>query len=177
MVTCEEARGLHRGQLRWVPPASFDGYRLVRPLGAGSMGLVYLGHDLFLDRPVAIKFIAAAEPDRRLRERFLLEGRALARLIHPHVVLTFRVGEIEGRPFMVSEYVSGQSLDQIEQALPWQRVVEIGIGLSRGLAAVHRAGVLHRDVKPANVVVTADGAVKLIDFGLAKLIGPADGPA
>ncbi|TMQ20789.1 MAG: hypothetical protein E6J90_15595 [Deltaproteobacteria bacterium] len=154
---------------RWVPPASFDGYRILRPLGAGGMGLVYLGHDLLLDRPVAIKFIAGPDPDERRRERFLFEGRALARLIHPNVVLTFRVGEVEGRPFLVSEYVSGQSLDQHERPMPWRRVLDIGIGLARGLAAAHRAGVLHRDVKPGNVVVTAEGTVKLIDFGLAKL--------
>src|SRR5262249_59858715 len=119
---------------RWVPPATFDGYRLMRPLGAGGMGLVYLGHDVLLDRQVAIKFIAGRDPDERRRERFLFEGRALARLIHPNVVLTFRVGDVEGQPFMVSEYVSGRSLGQIGR-LPWRRVLDIGIGLARGLAA------------------------------------------
>lgn len=161
---------------RWIPPASFDGYRLLRPLGAGGMGFVYLGHDLLLDRPVAIKFIAGPAPDQRRRERFLFEGRALARLIHPNVVLTFRVGDVEGRPFMVSEYVSGRSLDQLERTMPWRRVLDIGIGLARGLAAAHRAGILHRDVKPGNVVLTEDGTVKLIDFGLAKLVGDDDEP-
>jgi eukaryotic-like serine/threonine-protein kinase len=163
-------------QRRWVPPASFDGYRLLRPLGAGGMGFVYLGHDLLLDRPVAIKFIAGPAPDQRRRERFLFEGRALARLIHPNVVLTFRVGDVEGRPFMVSEYVSGRSLDQLERTMPWRRVLDIGIGLARGLAAAHRAGILHRDVKPGNVVLTEDGTVKLIDFGLAKLVDDDDEP-
>jgi serine/threonine protein kinase len=157
--------------LRWVPPASFDGYRILRPLGAGGMGMVYLGHDVLLDRLVAIKFIAEPEPDQRRRQRFLVEARALARLIHPNVVLTFRVGDVEGRPFLVSEYISGQSLDRLERRMPWRRVLDIAIGLARGLAAAHRAGILHRDVKPANVVVAPGGAVKLIDFGLAKLVG------
>ena len=124
----------------WVPPAAFDGYRLVRPLGAGAMGRVYLGHDLLLDRPVAIKFIAAQDPDARRRERFLLEGRALAKLVHPNVVLTFRTGETEGQPYLVSELVTGRSLDQLELPLPWRRAVEVGVGLARGLAAAHRAG-------------------------------------
>ena len=162
---------------RWVPPASFDGYRILGQLGSGGMGMVYLGHDLLLDRQVAIKFIAD-EPDERREQRFLFEGRALARLIHPNVVLMFRIGAVEDRPFLVSEYVSGQSLDQHERPIPWRRVLDIGTGLARGLAAAHRAGILHRDVKPANAVVTVDGTVKLLDFGLAQLAGSDDaGPA
>jgi eukaryotic-like serine/threonine-protein kinase len=154
----------------WVPPALFEGYRLVRPLGAGGMGRVYLCHDLLLDRPVAIKFISHADPDGRRRERFLLEGRALARLVHPNVVFTFRVGNVEDRPFLVSEFVAGLSLEQIEKPVHWRRALEIGIGLARGLAAAHRAGILHRDVKPENVMLSSQGDVKLIDFGLATFV-------
>jgi formylglycine-generating enzyme required for sulfatase activity len=162
-------------EVTWVPPALFEGYRLVRPIGAGGMGRVYLCHDLLLDRPVAIKFIARPDPDGHRRERFLLEGRTLARLVHPNVVLTFRVGDVEGRPFLVSEFVAGQSLDHLERPVHWRRALDIGIGLARGLAAAHRAGILHRDVKLQNVMLTPNGDVKLIDFGLATFVSEAAG--
>ncbi len=158
----------------WVPPAVFEGYRLVRPLGAGGMGRVYLCHDLLLDRPVAIKFIAHSDPDGRRRERFLLEGRALARLVHANVVFTFRVGDVEGRPFLVSEFVEGSSLDKLERPVHWRRALDIGMGLARGLAAAHRAGILHRDVKPQNAMLTPENEVKLIDFGLAIFVAQGD---
>jgi formylglycine-generating enzyme required for sulfatase activity len=157
-------------EVTWVPPAVFENYRFIRPLGAGAMGRVYLCHDLLLDRPVAVKFIARSDPDGRRRERFLLEGRALARLVHPNVVLTFRVGDVEGRPFLVSEFVAGQSLDRLSRPMDWQQVLDIGISLSRGLAAIHAAGILHRDIKPQNAMLTPGGEVKLLDFGLATFV-------
>src|SRR5437773_11673354 len=100
-------------QPRWIPSAEFDGYRLVKPLGHGAMGEVFLAHDTFLDRLVAIKFIAAVEPDREQRERFLVEARAAARLQHPNVVTVYAVGEVDRHPYIVSEYVRGQSLDRV----------------------------------------------------------------
>jgi serine/threonine protein kinase/formylglycine-generating enzyme required for sulfatase activity len=154
----------------WAPPGEFDEFQLVRPLGRGAMGVVYLAHDRSLDRQVAVKFIASHRPSPKARERFQTEARAIARLQHPNVVTVFRVGEVDGHPYIVSEYLAGQSLSALPLPLPWRRVVSMGIGLARGLAAAHRQGVLHRDLKPENVLLTTDGEVKLLDFGLAELI-------
>ncbi len=155
----------------WRPPEEFDEYRIVRALGAGAMGQVFLAHDTLLDRPVAVKFLGAGEISSASRERFLIEARALARLQHPNVVTVYRVGELGRRPYLVSEFIQGESLDRIAKPVPWRRVCELAIGLARGLAAAHRRGVLHRDIKPANTIVAAgDAEVKLLDFGLAKLI-------
>jgi eukaryotic-like serine/threonine-protein kinase len=152
----------------WQPPAELDEYRLLRPLGRGGMGSVWLAKDTLLDRLVAVKFVAHT-PDRRTRERFAIEARAAARLSHSNVVTVHRYGEIAGRPYMVSEYIRGNSLDKIAKPIDAERALELGIALARGLAATHRQGIVHRDIKPANAIVTADGDVKLVDFGLAKL--------
>lgn len=160
----------------WKPPEHFEEYRIVRALGRGAMGSVYLAHDSLLDRPVAVKFIAADDPDADTRDRFFVEARAVARLQHPNVVAIFRVGELRGRPYLVSEFLRGESLDHVKKPLEWQRVLQIGIELTRGLAAAHRRGVLHRDIKPANAMLTEDGGVKLLDFGLAKFLDSA-GPS
>ncbi|HEX3480450.1 MAG TPA: alpha/beta fold hydrolase [Kofleriaceae bacterium] len=154
----------------WVPPAELDGFRVVRHLGRGGMGTVYLGHDDVLDRPVALKFLAAAEPSAPARDRFLIEARAIARLQHPNVVGIYRVGEVAGRPYLAYELISGQSLDELPRPMPWPRALELVLGIARGLSAAHRRDVLHRDIKPANVMLSESGEVKLLDFGLAKLL-------
>src|SRR5689334_20939950 len=105
----------------WSPPYEFDEYRLVRILGTGGMGQVYLAHDKLLDRPVAIKFISALRPDSHARKQFLIEARAAARLQHPNVVAVYRIGELEDRPYIVSEFVRGKSLSQAEKPVPWKR--------------------------------------------------------
>ena len=137
------------------------------------MGTVHVARDTLLDRLVAIKFIAALVPDEVARRRFHNEARALARLAHPNVVAIHRVGEIEGRPYLVCELVEGKSLEEQQLPLPVTRVITIGVSAARGLAAVHRHGVLHRDIKPANIILMADGEAKLLDFGLATFADPA----
>lgn len=154
------------GESAWTPPKTFDEYRVLWVLGRGGMGEVYLGHDMLLDRAVAIKFISSIEPDAIAREQFLTEARAAARLQHPNVLTVYRVGEIDGRPFIISEYVRGQNLDRIKRPMPWQRALDMGIGLARGLATAHRRGVLHRDIKPGEAAADSQAAVS---FRSAKL--------
>jgi serine/threonine protein kinase/formylglycine-generating enzyme required for sulfatase activity len=156
-------------QREWQPPPEFDEYRIVHPLGSGGMGRVYLAYDGLLDRMVAIKFIAEVEPNSDARERFLIEARAAARLQHPNVAAVYRVGELDGHPYIITEFIRGASLDTLDLPVPWRRVLELGVSLARGLAAAHRHGVLHRDIKPGNAILADDGEVKLVDFGLAKL--------
>jgi serine/threonine protein kinase/formylglycine-generating enzyme required for sulfatase activity len=156
----------------WKPLQQFDEYVLVRLLGQGSMGRVYLARDTVLDRPVAVKFIGNVAPDADDRERFLVEARAVARLQHPNVVTIYRVGELEGHPYLITEYIAGKSLSELGLPVQWRKVLELGVGLARGLAAAHRHGVLHRDIKLANVVLSDTGEVKLLDFSLAKLLDP-----
>ena len=151
-------------------PREFDGFRIVRLIGQGGMGSVYLGHDTLLDRQVAIKFISHPDPDAEARRRFQVEARAIARLQHPCVVTIYRTGEIEGHPYLVSEFVPGESLDRLPMPIPWRRALEIGYELARGLAVAHQVGVVHRDVKPANVMLSSDGSVKILDFGIASLV-------
>ncbi|MFT3712820.1 MAG: SUMF1/EgtB/PvdO family nonheme iron enzyme [Archangium sp.] len=153
----------------WTPATEFDDYRLLRPLGHGAMGQVWLAHDRVLERQVAIKFLLTETLDLATRERFFAEARALARLQHPNVVAIHRVGETGGHPYLVSEFLEGRTLAALERPLPWRRVLELAVGLANGLSAAHRAGLLHRDIKPANAMLTADGLVKLLDFGIAKL--------
>jgi len=145
--------------------------RIVRELGRGAMGTVFLAHDEVLERAVAIKVLTTSWG---ARDRVLREARTAARLSHPNVASVYAVGEHEGRPYIVSELVRGTPLDALSLPLLPSRLLEVGVGLARGLAAAHRAGVLHRDVKPANAIVGDDGEVKLVDFGVATLEGDAD---
>jgi serine/threonine protein kinase/pimeloyl-ACP methyl ester carboxylesterase/hemoglobin-like flavoprotein len=154
----------------WLPPTELDGFRVIRQLGRGGMGTVYLGHDDVLDRPIALKFLAAAEPNVPARDRFLLEARAIARLQHPNIIGIYRIGEVLGRPYLAYELIPGQSLDKLAKPVPWSRALELALGVARGLSAAHRRDVLHRDIKPANVMLSDGGEIKLLDFGLAKLL-------
>jgi len=147
-------------------------YRIERPLGRGGMGQVYLASDTKLQRPVAIKLLSglfAADPDR-LR-RFHTEARAASALNHPNILVIHDFGDFEGCPFIVSEFVEGQTLRQRMDggAVPVRLAVEIASQVAAALAAAHARGITHRDVKPDNVMLRPDGYVKVVDFGLAKL--------
>ncbi len=135
------------------------------------MGHVYLARDTLLQRLVAVKFMHRHQ-DAVARERFLVEARAAARLQHANTLAVHSIGELDGRPYIVSEFVRGQSLADLDVPLDSRDVLRIGRELSRGLAAAHIRGILHRDIKPANAMRTQGGEVKLLDFGLAKLTHP-----
>jgi serine/threonine protein kinase/tetratricopeptide (TPR) repeat protein len=147
-------------------------YRLVSRLGAGGMGEVYLAHDSKLDRPVALKFLSPelAVHQERLR-RFHQEARAASSLNHPHIVVVHDFGNLDARPFIVTEFVDGQTLGQRlrHESLTIGEVLEIGVQIAGALAAAHARGLVHRDIKPDNVMVRPDGYVKVLDFGLAKV--------
>ncbi|APR82886.1 Serine/threonine protein kinase [Minicystis rosea] len=153
----------------WRPPAVVGKYGIERIVGSGGMGQVYRAWDGDLQRSVAVKFILGIEPDATARQRFMVEARATARIQHPNVLTIYDVKEFDGRPYLVMEFLSGKTLDKITKPVHWSRALEIGVLLSSGLAAAHRSGVLHRDIKPDNAMLTHDGQVKLLDFGLAKV--------
>jgi eukaryotic-like serine/threonine-protein kinase len=146
-------------------------YELERPLGQGATAVVDLARDAELDRPVALKrLLESLVRDDELRARFLREARLAARLAHPNVVRVYDVGEDGGRPFIAMEYVEGETLAELARRrgpLPPDEVVELGVQLCRGLAAAHEAGLVHRDVKPQNLLLRGDGVLKLGDFGVA----------
>jgi hemoglobin-like flavoprotein/predicted Ser/Thr protein kinase len=151
-----------------APPLVFDDFELLRPLGRGTTGRLYLARDTQLGRLVALKFLITDGLGEATRARLSTEARALARLQHPNVVAVFRIGEVAGRGYLAYEYVAGRSLERAGP-MAWPEVLGIGLGMARGLAAAHQRGVLHRDLKPGNVLRSGDGEVKLVDFGLAKL--------
>jgi hypothetical protein len=153
-------------------------YEILGPLGAGGMGEVWRARDTRLDREVAIKVLpeALANDEDRLR-RFDREARALASLNHPHVAQVFGIDQDQQTCFMAMELVPGEDLSALiaRGPLPLDEALDTARQIAEGLESAHEAGVVHRDLKPANVRVTPDGTVKLLDFGLAKSMGPDHG--
>jgi eukaryotic-like serine/threonine-protein kinase len=151
-----------------------DRYHVERPLGRGGMARVDLARDVDLDRLVAVKVLADnLAGDAELRERFVREGRLAARLAHPNVVGVLDAGEVDGLPFIVMEYVDGETLADVvrrEGALPWDRAVGLALQALDGIEHAHAAGLVHRDVKPANLLLRRDGQLKIGDFGIARAV-------
>jgi serine/threonine protein kinase len=146
-------------------------YRLGERLGHGGMGEVFAAHDLRLDRQVALKLLRADLADQDpMRERVLAEARLAARLTHPHVVGVLDTGEQDGRPYVVMERLSGRTLrDELAAGpMPAEHVRDVGLQVLRALSAAHELGIVHRDVKPGNVLDAGVGTWKVADFGIAK---------
>jgi tetratricopeptide (TPR) repeat protein len=139
------------------------------------MGEVYAAYDPDLDRRVALKLIHPdlAARDERARERLLREARVTAKLAHPNIVVVHDVGEVDSRVFIAMEFVDGLTLSAwlAERPRPWREIVDVFVRAGRGLSAAHRAGIVHRDFKPQNVMVGTDGVVRVMDFGLARRLG------
>src|SRR6188508_1363317 len=152
-------------------------YEIVAPLGAGGMGEVFRAHDPRLQRDVAIKIIAphrTGDPDAVAR--MIRESRVVASLEHPNIVTIHDVGEDNGRFFVVTELIEGETLSERLRRgpMPPREAIECAIAITSAMAAAHSRGVVHRDLKPENVMLTAAGTVKVLDFGVAKLIASTD---
>lgn len=177
--------------------ARFGRYEIEFPIGAGGMGELYRARDPQLGRTVALKLLRReADADPSLLDRFEREARAVARLHHPHICALFDVGREQGVPYLVMEYLEGETLAQrlarvapaartsgdssrglrLRGAIPVEQAIDIAVALAQALDHAHRRGIVHRDVKPSNVMLTASG-VKLLDFGLATRPGPNEGAA
>jgi serine/threonine-protein kinase len=149
-------------------------FKLLKKLGEGGMGAVYLAEDTVMDRKVALKVLPKERAnDAAFLTRFRREATAVGRLNHINIVGAYTVGEEMGHHFIVMEYCEGESLDQkLKRAgrLPWDKAVEIAMQVARGLKHAHEHGFIHRDIKPANVIVTPEGVAKILDLGLARSI-------
>src|SRR5262245_27126028 len=159
---------------------TFGAYTVPSRIGSGAMGRVYLAHDSKLDRLVAPKLLPSrfsADADR-LR-RFHAEARAASTLNHPNILVIHDFGDAGGRPFLVTEYVEGRTLRQRIDAgpIPPSEAIGIALQVASALAAAHARGIVHRDVKPENLMLRPDGYVKVLDFGLAKLTALGDAAA
>src|SRR5262245_35141530 len=160
------------------PGARVGRYQILGGLGRGGMGEVYAAYHPDLDRRIALKVVQGGGGNStERRARLLREARAIARLSHPNVVSVYDAGTVGDRVYIAMEFVEGQTVDAWLQSKPrsWREVLDVFIAAGRGLAAAHTAGIIHRDFKPQNVMIGRDGAVRVMDFGLARMAEePAD---
>ena len=150
-------------------------YQIQEKLGEGGMGVVYKALDTHLNRPVALKLLPAdkvSNPERR--KRFVQEARAASALNHPHIVTIYDIASHDRHDFIAMEFIQGKTLDQLQHRknLPLSDTLKYSVQIADALAKAHAAGIVHRDLKPSNIMVTEDGRVKVLDFGLAKLVEP-----
>ncbi len=154
---------------------TISNFKILKKLGEGGMGVVYKAEDTKLERQVAIKFLPreiAAQDD--VKKRFKIEAKAAAALNHPNIATIYQIEEVDDKMFIVMEYVEGQELRQLVKTLgsvPIDDAITYAIQIAEGLQAAHKKGVVHRDIKGANIMLTENGQVKIMDFGLAKLSG------
>ena len=158
-------------------PESIGHYRVIRKLGSGGMGAVYLALDTKLDRKVAIKLLHPEfSSDEHFKKRQLREAQAVAKLDHPNICSVYDVNEIDSFTFIVMQYIEGESLadKMVQEPLGLSRALALVEQAAEGLAEAHAHGIVHRDVKPQNMMITPRGQLKLLDFGLAKQVNPSD---
>lgn len=164
-----------------TPGTEIGAYRIEGVIGAGSMGDVFRGVDVGLNRRVAVKILSERHKDsNELRARFTREGRAVAAIQHPNVVQVFATGNFQDRPYIAMELLEGTDLASAVDAkgpLPALDAAKAILDAARGLHAAAKAGLIHRDVKPSNLVLLSDGRVKVTDFGLAKPVDPGSEPS
>ncbi|MCS6994889.1 MAG: serine/threonine protein kinase, partial [Anaerolineales bacterium] len=159
---------------------SLGRYQIVEQLGQGGMSIVYKAYDTRLERDVAVKVLrtelfgqAVLE---RLQKRFEREAKALAKLSHPNIVKVHDFGEYEGQPYLVMEYLPGGTLKaRLGKPMPWQEALRLLLPVARALDYAHEQHILHRDVKPSNILLTQKGEPMLTDFGIAKILDLEDG--
>jgi serine/threonine protein kinase len=147
-------------------------YKLLRKIGAGGMGVIHLAEDARLNRKVAIKLLPAEftlDVDRV--RRFEREAKAASALNHPNIITIYEIGEANGTHYIVTEYIQGKTLrERMAESLTLETALDVATQMASSLRAAHEVGIVHRDIKPENVMVRPDGLVKVLDFGIAKLI-------
>jgi serine/threonine protein kinase len=153
---------------------SLGHYRVVKKLGAGGMGEVFLAEDTRLERKIALKILpeSLAQEAERMR-RFVREAKSVSALNHPNIITIHEIGEIDSTHFIATEYIEGETLHSKLKTQPFnlKTALDVAVQVASALDAAHRAGIIHRDVKPENVMIRPDGVVKILDFGIAKLAG------
>jgi serine/threonine protein kinase/Tol biopolymer transport system component len=161
----------------FAPGSLIGSYKIDSQIGEGGMGVVYKAFDTKLNRSVAVKMLSDQLADAAARRRFQREAQTASSLNHPHIVTVYDAGELQGRQYLITEYIDGGTLREWSKAgRTWREIVELLTGVADGLATAHEANILHRDIKPANILVMKSGYAKLADFGLAKLAEESPGP-